>query len=54
MLFRFMLVALAVVAAARGETRDFARLANDLIDLETLPRVDFLPTRMVSSYDRAG
>lgn len=54
MLFRFMLVALAVVAAARGETRDFARLANDLIDLETLTRVDFLPTRMVSSYDRAG
>lgn len=34
-----MLVALAVVAAARGETHDFARLANALIDLEALTRV---------------
>jgi hypothetical protein len=55
MLFRLLLgAALAASCVAHGETYDFARLAGDLIDLEALSRLDFLPTRMVSSFDRAG
>jgi hypothetical protein len=55
MLFRWILgAALAASSAAYGEIYDFARLAGDLIDLEALSRLDFLPTRMVSSFDRAG
>jgi hypothetical protein len=32
----------------------FAEFARDLVDLEALSRVDFVPTRMESSFDRAG
>ena len=54
MLFRLILGATLASSVAHGETYDFARLAGDLIDLEALARVDFLPTRMVSSFDRTG
>ncbi len=47
-------LALATACLAQSGAYEFRHAALDLITLNALARVDFLPTRMVSSYDRAG
>ena len=48
------MLAACVLLMALAPSYNFARFAGELVDLEALARVDFVPTRMVSSYDRTG
>lgn len=48
------LMAAAAATSLPAQVRDFSSFARDLIDLESLARVEFVPTRMESSYDRTG
>ncbi len=48
------LVLAAAAVSAGAETHDFARFARDLTDLEGLSRVDFISTKMESTFDRNG
>ena len=47
-------LAILPLTVAAAQTRDFAGFARDLTDLQALSRVDFVSTKMASTYDRTG
>ncbi len=49
-----VVVALFSALAAAAQDFDFTAFVGDLVDLERLSRVDDVPIKMESSYDRAG
>jgi len=52
--FSLVLFPLLSSACAFGQVRDFVSFAKELIDPDALTRVDFIATKMDSSYDRTG